>query len=67
MNALGIALALGSSAVWGIADFSGGLASRRLPTLSVTVVSQGAGAVALLVALGLYSHRRHPAEPLAVE
>src|SRR5439155_17426300 len=42
-------LALASSVAWGVADFSGGLVSRRLPTLAVTVVSQSAGFVALLV------------------
>jgi drug/metabolite transporter (DMT)-like permease len=43
-----VLLALASSAAWGIADFSGGFVSRRLPTLAVTVVSQSAGFVALL-------------------
>jgi drug/metabolite transporter (DMT)-like permease len=52
MNGLAVLLALGSSAVWGIADFSGGIASRRLPTLSVTVISQSAGFAALLIFLG---------------
>jgi drug/metabolite transporter (DMT)-like permease len=49
MAAAAVLLALASSAVWGIADFSGGLVSRRLPTIAVTVVSQSAGFVALLV------------------
>ncbi len=57
MTALAVLLALGSSAVWGIADFSGGLVSRRLPTLSVTVVSQSAGFVALLAALAVHGGR----------
>jgi drug/metabolite transporter (DMT)-like permease len=43
-----VLLALGSAATWGIADFSGGMISRRLPTIAVTVVSQAAGFVALL-------------------
>lgn len=43
-----VLLALGSAATWGIADFSGGMISRRLPTVAVTVVSQAAGFVALL-------------------
>src|SRR4051812_7120934 len=46
---LAIALALGSSIAWGTADFFGGAVTRRLPVLSVTLVSQAAGLVALLV------------------
>jgi drug/metabolite transporter (DMT)-like permease len=42
-----IALALGSSLVWGCADFLGGLFSRRQPLAAVTLVSQGAGFVGL--------------------
>ena len=38
--------------MWGCADFGGGSLTRRLPVLAVTVVSQAAGFVALLVALG---------------
>jgi drug/metabolite transporter (DMT)-like permease len=49
VSALAVLLALGSSAAWGLADFSGGLVSRRLPTLAVTVVSQSAGFIALLI------------------
>jgi drug/metabolite transporter (DMT)-like permease len=45
------ALALASSVVWGLADFGGGSAARRLPLLSVTVLSQAAGLVALAVAV----------------
>jgi drug/metabolite transporter (DMT)-like permease len=39
--------------VWGCADFGGGSLTRRLPVLAVTVISQAAGFVALLVALGV--------------
>jgi drug/metabolite transporter (DMT)-like permease len=46
---LAIALALGSSIMWGTADFCGGAVTRRLPVLSVTLVSQAAGLVALLI------------------
>jgi len=42
-----IAFALGSSLVWGCADFMGGFFTRRLPLAAVTVVSQGAGFVVL--------------------
>jgi drug/metabolite transporter (DMT)-like permease len=44
---LAIGLALGSSLVYGVSDFLGGLKSRSLPLLSVLLVSQGA-ALALL-------------------
>jgi drug/metabolite transporter (DMT)-like permease len=44
-----IALALGSSLVWGCADFIGGTLSRRLALAGVTVVSQSAGFVALAI------------------
>ncbi len=53
MGALALVLALGSSVVWGTADFAGGSLSRRLPVLGVTLVSQGAGFVALLVAVAV--------------
>lgn len=53
MSALALVLAAGSSVVWGVADFSGGSLTRRLPTFAVTVVSQSAGFVALLVAAGV--------------
>jgi drug/metabolite transporter (DMT)-like permease len=51
MSGLAISLALASAAAWGIADFAGGMVSRRLPTITVTVISQSAGFVALLVVL----------------
>src|SRR3954468_24311707 len=44
-----IALALGSSVAWGTADFFGGAVSRRLPVLSVTLVSQAARLAGLMV------------------
>lgn len=47
-----IVLALGSSLVWGCADFLGGLLSRRLALAAVTIISQAAGFVVLLVWLG---------------
>jgi drug/metabolite transporter (DMT)-like permease len=53
LGALALVLALGSSVVWGVADFSGGSLTRRLPTLPVTVISQGAGFVALVVAVAI--------------
>jgi len=51
MSGLAIFLALASAATWGLADFSGGMVSRRLPTITVTVISQSAGFIALLVVL----------------
>jgi drug/metabolite transporter (DMT)-like permease len=53
LSSLAVLLALASSVVWGTADFGGGLVSRRLPTVTVTVLSQLAGFVALLVVFGL--------------
>jgi drug/metabolite transporter (DMT)-like permease len=46
-------LALGSSLVWGTADFAGGSLTKRLPAFAVTVVSQAAGFVALLVVVAV--------------
>jgi drug/metabolite transporter (DMT)-like permease len=51
MGALALVLALSSSVVWGAADFAGGSLTRRLPTFAVTLVSQSAGFVVLLVAV----------------
>ncbi len=42
-------LSLGAAALWGTADFFGGLSARRLPVLAVTVWSQAAGLVTILV------------------
>ena len=53
MGALALVLALGSSLVWGSADFAGGLLTRRLPVFGVTIVSQAAGFVALLVVIAI--------------
>jgi drug/metabolite transporter (DMT)-like permease len=53
LSLLALALAVGSSVVWGIADFSGGSLTRRLPVFAVTVVSQAAGFAGLLVALAV--------------
>ncbi|MEU6537236.1 DMT family transporter [Streptomyces sp. NPDC047000] len=50
--------ALATSLLWGLADFGGGLLSRRAPALTVVVVSQGiATAVlgAIVVATGAWS------------
>ena len=39
-------LAFASSVSWGVADFLGGLKSRRLPLLNVLLASQGVGLAA---------------------
>jgi drug/metabolite transporter (DMT)-like permease len=44
-------LAIASAALYGAADFLGGLASRRTSTIAVVVWSQAAGLVALLLVL----------------
>jgi drug/metabolite transporter (DMT)-like permease len=49
---MGILLALGSSAVWGCADYMGGIFSRRQPLAAVTLVSQATGFAGLLIWLG---------------
>jgi len=48
---MSIVLALASALLYGIADFSGGFASRKSATLSVLIVSQIAGISLALVAL----------------
>jgi drug/metabolite transporter (DMT)-like permease len=48
-----LALALTSSLCWGVADFVGGLQSRRVPLLVVMLISQWVGLLGLLVLLGL--------------
>ena len=53
LSVLALSLALASSLVWGAADFSGGSLTRRLPAFAVTIVSQAAGFVVLLVAVGV--------------
>jgi drug/metabolite transporter (DMT)-like permease len=53
VSAAAVFLALASAAVWGTADFSGGLVSRRVATVPVTVISQAAGFAAILIALAI--------------
>lgn len=52
-------LAFASSISWGIADFLGGLTSRRLPVLNVLLASQGVG----LVLIGLFMLIRWESPP----
>ena len=51
VSAAAVLLALASAATWGTADFCGGLVTRRVPAVPVTVISQAAGFAALLLAL----------------
>jgi drug/metabolite transporter (DMT)-like permease len=53
-------LGLGSGLCWGVADFFGGLQSRRLPALSVAVWSQVCGGLALGMVLALGGTRASP-------
>ena len=46
-------LAIGSAALYGAADFLGGLGSRRTNTIAIVVTSQGAGLVTLVLILPL--------------
>lgn len=48
---LGLSLALISSLCWGVADFIGGVQSRRMAVLRVVAVTQGAGLIVLGVVL----------------
>ena len=54
VSAAAVLLALASAAVWGTADFSGGLVSRYVPTIPVTVISQAAGFAVLLSAVAIH-------------
>ncbi|KUN67476.1 hypothetical protein AQJ46_24710 [Streptomyces canus] len=54
--------ALATSLLWGLADFGGGVLTRRLPALTVVVVSQGIAAAvlgAIVVATGGWSEAGH--------
>jgi drug/metabolite transporter (DMT)-like permease len=63
MIALG--LALGASIAWGGSDFLAGLAARRLPVVTVLLLSQGAGLVLLLVLLAASGEPAPPAAAAA--
>jgi drug/metabolite transporter (DMT)-like permease len=58
MAALPALFALATSLLWGLADFGGGLLTRRTPALTVVVVSQSIAAVvlgAIVVVTGAWS------------
>src|SRR6266508_2185380 len=54
---LGAPLGLGSGLFWGTGDVLGGLSSRRLPALAVTIWSQLAGGLALLGVVAVSGQR----------
>ena len=64
MVALG--LALGASIAWGGSDFLAGLVTRRLPVLTVLVLSQAAGLVLLLMLLALAGQPPPPADAVLI-
>lgn len=57
---MAIVLALLSSVLWGIADFAGGTASRRLPALVVVLASQAAGLACVAVVAAVLGSWRDP-------
>jgi uncharacterized membrane protein len=63
---IAILLGLGSSLSWGVADFLGGVASRRGGVLAVVVLSQAAGLVVLLVLVGALRVGPPPAHEYAL-
>jgi uncharacterized membrane protein len=50
---LAVALGLSSSVCWGLADFLGGIQSRRVSVLAVLLVSQGAGLLAIGIGVAI--------------
>jgi drug/metabolite transporter (DMT)-like permease len=56
---LAAVLALSSSLSWGLADFLGGLQSRRHPLLTVLVLSQGFALLMILVAIAAGASIEH--------
>ncbi|SFD09234.1 EamA family transporter [Streptomyces aidingensis] len=54
-----VVLALATSVLWGLADFGGGMLARRVPALTVVVVSQTLAALVLaagVLATGAWQH-----------
>src|SRR5205823_4549396 len=60
---IGVALALAASLFWGIADFGGGIGTRRVHVLWVLAVSQLAG----LALVGVAALATHPQAPTGRE
>lgn len=63
---LAILLGLGSSLSWGVADFCGGLASRRSRVLAVVLLSQAAGLALVLLVVALRGGGPPPARDMAL-
>jgi drug/metabolite transporter (DMT)-like permease len=63
---IAVALGLTSSLAWGVADFMGGLASRRMPVLIVLAVSQVVGLVLLIVVVAAQAEGPPEAHHLVV-
>jgi len=63
---LAILLGLGSSLSWGIADFWGGLASRRSRVLTVVLLSQAAGLALMLSVAAIRGTGPPPARDMAL-
>jgi drug/metabolite transporter (DMT)-like permease len=61
---LAIALGLGSALCWGLADFAGGVQSRRLPVFTVVLVSQLVGLAGILAIVALSGRSPPPASSL---
>ena len=61
-----ILLGLGSAVCWGVADFLGGLKSRRIAVAAVMLVSQAAGLVGVVVLVLAAGESRPPGEALAL-
>jgi drug/metabolite transporter (DMT)-like permease len=61
---LAIALGLGSSLFWGLADFGGGLQSRRYPVVAVRLVSQAVGLVGIAAVVALSGEPPPPLDEL---
>jgi drug/metabolite transporter (DMT)-like permease len=61
----GSLLGLWAGASWGVADFMGGLAGRRMPVLGVLLVAQAAGLAVLLVVVLIVRPEPPPASAVA--
>ncbi len=63
---IAVVLGLTSSLCWGIADFMGGVASRRISVLTVLVISQIVGLLLLLVVVAIRAEGPPEVHHLAV-
>src|SRR5688572_2016699 len=59
-----ILMGLGSSVCWGVADFLGGLQSRRIAVTLVMLVSQAAGLAGILILVLAAGEARPPGDAL---